>query len=58
MHMRKKDYLLFVNDLQAKGPSDEVSLAEFIGLCSAACNRPVVALFGDSRHREALRIHG
>ena len=43
MHMRKKDYLLFVNDLQAKGPSDEVSLAEFIGLCSAACNRPVVA---------------
>lgn len=43
MHMRKKDYLLFVNDLQAKGPSDEISLAEFIGLCSAACNRPVVA---------------
>lgn len=43
IHMRKKDYLLFVNDLQAKGPSDEVSLAEFVGLCSAACNRPVVA---------------
>lgn len=43
MHMRQKDYLLFVNDTQAKGPSDEVSLAEFIGLCSAACNRPVAA---------------
>lgn len=43
MHMSDKDYLLFVNDLQAKGPSDEVSLAEFVGLCSAACNRPVTA---------------
>ena len=43
MHMRQKDYLLFVNDMQAKGASDEVSLAEFIGLCSAACNRPVAA---------------
>ncbi|MDO5049884.1 MAG: protease Lon-related BREX system protein BrxL [Actinomycetaceae bacterium] len=41
MHTRQKDYLLFFNDLQAKGPSDEVSLAEFIGLCSAACGRPV-----------------
>lgn len=43
MHFDKKDYLLFFNDLQAKGPSDEVSLAEFVGLCSAACNRPVAA---------------
>lgn len=43
MHLDKKDYLLFFNDLQAKGPSDEVSLAEFVGLCSAACNRPVSA---------------
>ena len=43
MHMQLKDYLLFVNDMQAKGPSDEVGLAEFIGLCSAACNRPVAA---------------
>jgi ATP-dependent Lon protease len=32
-----------LNDLQKKGPSDELSLAEFIGLCSAACNRPVAA---------------
>ena len=43
MRMRQKDYLLFVNDLQARGPSGEVSLAEFVGLCSAACNRPVMA---------------
>lgn len=43
MHLDKKDYLLFFNDLQAKGPSDEVSLAEFVGLCSAACNRSVAA---------------
>ena len=43
MHADRKDYLLFVNDLQAKGPSDEVSLAEFVGLCSAACNRPIAA---------------
>lgn len=43
MHLRDKDYLLFFNDLQGKGLSDEVSLAEFVGLCSAACNRPVTA---------------
>lgn len=41
MHVGSKDFLLFYNDLQAKGLSDEVSLAEFVGLCSAACNRPV-----------------
>lgn len=43
MHLDKKDYLLFFSDLQAKGVSDEVSLAEFVGLCSAACNRAVSA---------------
>jgi ATP-dependent Lon protease len=43
MHALERDYLLFLNDLQKKGPSDELSLAEFIGLCSAACNRPVAA---------------
>lgn len=37
------DYLLFFNDLQKKGTSAEVSLAEFVGLCSAACGRPVAA---------------
>lgn len=43
MHRKDKDYLLFFNDLQGKGLSDELSLAEFVGLCSAACNRPVTA---------------
>lgn len=38
-----KDYLLFFNDLQSKGLSTEVSLAEYVGLCSAAANRPVTA---------------
>lgn len=42
MHVTSRDYLLFCNDLQAKGPSAEVSLAEFIGLCSAASGRPVM----------------
>ena len=43
MHVERRDYLMFFNDLQGKGLSEEVSLAEFIGLCSAACNRPVSA---------------
>lgn len=43
MHIASKDYLLFYNDLQGKGLSDEISLAEFVGLCSAAANRPVMA---------------
>lgn len=43
MRAMEKDYLLFFNDIQSKGKSDEVSLAEFIGLCSAACGRPVAA---------------
>ena len=43
MHASEKDYLLFFNDLQKKGTSDECSLAEFVGLCSAACGRPVAA---------------
>lgn len=43
MNASAKDYLLFYNDLQSKGLSEEISLAEFIGLCSAACGRPVQA---------------
>ena len=42
MHEGSKDFLLYFNDLQGKGPSDEVSLAEFVGLCSAACGKPVI----------------
>lgn len=36
MRYATKDYLLFLNDLQGRGASDQVSLAEFVGLCSAA----------------------
>ena len=43
MHIGSKDYLLFYNDLQGKGLSEEISLAEFVGLCSAAANRPVTS---------------
>lgn len=43
MNVGMKDYLLFYSDLQSKGLSEEVSLAEFVGLCSAACGRPAQA---------------
>lgn len=42
MRINAKDYLLYYNDIQSKGLSAELSLAEFIGLCSAAANRPVM----------------
>lgn len=42
MGIDSHDYLLFFNDLQRKGLSLEVSLAEFVGLCSAAAGRPVL----------------
>lgn len=38
-----KEYLLFYRDLQNRGLSAEVSLAEFIGLVSAALDQPVAA---------------
>lgn len=43
MRIDARDYLLFYNNLQGKGLSAEVSLAEFIGLCSAASGRPVIS---------------
>lgn len=36
------DYLLYYADTQEKGVSDEISLAEFIGLCSALSEKPVI----------------
>ena len=36
------DYTLYLNDLQAKGVSDELSVAEVVGLCSALANKPVL----------------
>lgn len=37
------DYLLYYNDVQGKSPSTEVSLAEWVGLCSALLDKPVKA---------------
>ena len=36
------DFGLFFNDLQYKGVSPEVSVAEVVGLCSALANKPVL----------------
>jgi ATP-dependent Lon protease len=41
--LTNKDYLLYYADTQGKGLSAEISLAEFIGLCSALAEKPVVA---------------
>jgi len=37
-----RDYLLYFNDLQSRGGCTEISIAEWIGLCSALVERPVV----------------
>ena len=42
MRVEGRDYLLYVDDAQKKGDTTEVSLAEFVGLCSAASGRPVL----------------
>lgn len=36
------DYLLYYNDIQSKSPSTEVSIAEWVGLCSALIDKPVM----------------
>jgi len=36
------DYLLYYADTQSKGMSDQISLAEFIGLFSALSERPII----------------
>jgi len=38
---KNKDYLMHATDLQGIGMSAELALAEFIGLCSSALDRPV-----------------
>ncbi len=46
----EKDYLLYYGDSQRKGLSTEISLGEFIGLCSALAERSVIeslAIAGD-----------
>src|SRR5690606_147869 len=38
---KNKDYLMYISDLQGIGLTGELAIAEFIGLCSAALNKPV-----------------
>lgn len=35
------DYLLYYNDIQGKSPSTEVSVAEWVALCSALLDKPI-----------------
>jgi len=39
--LTSSDYLLYYDDVQGKGPSAEVSLAEWVGLCSALSDKPI-----------------
>lgn len=41
-YIEEFDYLLYYADPQDKGVSDEISLAEYIGLCSALSNKPII----------------
>lgn len=48
--LAQHDYLLYYNDIQSKSPSTEVSIAEWIGLCSALLDKPIAeatAIVGD-----------
>ena len=42
INLTDKDYLFYYADTQGKGTSDEVSVAEFIALCSAVAERSVL----------------
>ena len=37
-----RDYFMYFNDLQSRGGCAEISVAEWVGLCSALAERPVV----------------
>ena len=41
--MADSDFLLYYSDVQGKSPSTEVSVAEWVALCSALIDRPVIA---------------
>ena len=41
IRLSDSDYLLYYNDVQGKSPSPEVSMAEWVGLCSALLDKPV-----------------
>lgn len=40
--LMENNYLLTYNDIQEKSPSTEVSVAEWVGLCSALLDKPVI----------------
>ena len=42
MRLSDSDYLLYYNDAQGKTPSTEISVAEWIALCSASLDKPVM----------------
>lgn len=39
--IKTKDYLMHISDLQGIGLTDELAIAELIGLCSGALDKPV-----------------
>ena len=41
-HINAYDYTMYFNDLQNKGVSDELSVAEVVGLFSAVSNKPTI----------------
>lgn len=41
VRLTDSDYLLYYNDIQDKSPSTEVSIAEWVGLCSAMLDKQV-----------------
>lgn len=41
-HLGDSDFLLYYDDAQGKSPSTEISIAEWIALCSALTDRPII----------------
>ncbi len=49
-----KDYLLYYADTQGKGLSTEISLGEFIGLCSALAEHSVIESLAVCRRNQTF----
>lgn len=62
VHIADHDYLLYYDDTQSKGRSTEVSVAEFVGLCSALADKPVIetcAIVGEIKLSGTMgEVHG
>lgn len=51
--VKTKDYLMHVSDLPGNGLTDELAIAELVGLCSGALDRPVqdsLVVLGNMTH--------